>query len=823
MNEVRDEATVDSIVRHLGKVRERVKTRVDQRALDFLELQAERRAAELANQPGPHAGKALAAMKRAFKGDWDAGERRLMADMLAGLGRIQGEELGREQLRQLAELHAYRDQPAEDRLQIALRLAETLWAYERLDEALDTLETALAEFREVNKGTLPATANTALARFVWHMANDARHFARAEQILQAEIKRPANVQQTYWLKERLFEVYTQAIRYSGSVSLGSGQTLYAAELNLFLTELDTDNPSHRNQLIDLLCSFFRAAKGAKLEPAGLRDFAFQTFPKFLERETTPNNYHYASGRVADTLRDLLGAQTGLEFLIECFENEPEWVRNSFYSAWQRHADLLGQWRAEVKDPGKLTDRLLRIVTSELRRDLRSRNQARRCLYYRHSNFWSEKATNFLAVANDVWDSQRSSGAAAKYIGAYLRDGLNETARAIEILAEALKVNQLDEQGLSQLAQYQHELERFEDSIPVLARLVALRPDTIQYSTRLMRAYFKTGREGKLRGLLMETDRRFHEKGLWQEHNIGELAYSCLENQRHKESVAYYKELIPLHQRTQPNRGIGNGTLSSYYGYLAEAQAALKQTVEAVEAASGAVVSWGANQSNRDSALNSLRSVLATAPDLGAYVEHLDKQVQETGLENPIVRQALGQVYLDRNDYGNAVRHLRLAAEAQPNDRRTYDLLVQAYDRANDPEGAIRQLLASVELSRRDIKLYQTLGERFKNLERDAEAERAYTSIAEMQPNESESHALLAEIRQAQGRWPEAIEQWQQVVRVRTLEPTGLLKLVEAQIHEQQWDAARQTIKALLAKDWPERFGDVRRQAQDMKVRIEMVP
>ena len=129
----------------------------------------------------------------------------------------------------------------------------------------------------------------------------------------------------------------------------------------------------------------------------------------------------------------------------------------------------------------------------------------------------------------------------------------------------------------------------------------------------------------------------------------------------------------------------------------------------------------------------------------------------------------------------------------------------------------------MELSRRDIKLYQTLGERFKNLKRDAEAERAYTSIAEMQPNESESHALLAGIRQAQGRWPEAIEQWQQVVRVRALEPTGLLKLAEAQIHEQQWDAARQTIKALLAKDWPERFGDVRRQAQDMKVRIETMP
>ena len=90
----------------------------------------------------------------------------------------------------------------------------------------------------------------------------------------------------------------------------------------------------------------------------------------------------------------------------------------------------------------------------------------------------------------------------------------------------------------------------------------------------------------------------------------------------------------------------------------------------------------------------------------------------------------------------------------------------------------------------------------------------------MQPNESESHTLLAEIRQTQGRWPEAIDQWRQVVRVRALEPTGLLKLAEAQLHEKQWDAARQTLEALLAKDWPERFGNVRSQAEDLKRRVE---
>ena len=55
INEVRDEATADSIVERIVAARSRAKTEVDRRALDLLELLVERRAAELQNQPGPHA------------------------------------------------------------------------------------------------------------------------------------------------------------------------------------------------------------------------------------------------------------------------------------------------------------------------------------------------------------------------------------------------------------------------------------------------------------------------------------------------------------------------------------------------------------------------------------------------------------------------------------------------------------------------------------------------------------------------------------------------------------------------------------------------
>ena len=88
LDEIREEATADALVEHLAEVRRRATTVVDQRALDLLEMLVERRAAEVLNQPGPHAEKALAAMRRAFEKAWSEGEPRLMANLLSSLGRI---------------------------------------------------------------------------------------------------------------------------------------------------------------------------------------------------------------------------------------------------------------------------------------------------------------------------------------------------------------------------------------------------------------------------------------------------------------------------------------------------------------------------------------------------------------------------------------------------------------------------------------------------------------------------------------------------------------------------------------------------------------
>jgi TolA-binding protein len=79
--------------------------------------------------------------------------------------------------------------------------------------------------------------------------------------------------------------------------------------------------------------------------------------------------------------------------------------------------------------------------------------------------------------------------------------------------------------------------------------------------------------------------------------------------------------------------------------------------------------------------------------------------------------------------------------------------------------------------------------------------------------------MLAEICERQDRWDEAIDQWREVARLRALEPTGLLKLAAAQIHQKQWAAAAATLKQ-LDKGWPSRFGDVDEQVRQLRERIE---
>jgi Flp pilus assembly protein TadD len=817
LGEVRDEATADALIKHIGETRKRARTAVDRRALDLLEALVERRAAELQNQPGPYVKRALAALVGAFEHDWSPGEPRLMADFLAGMGHITQQPLAGEQLRQLKALYEKAEAGTIDRLHIGHRYASTLREHGSAAPAIDLLQTALKEFQEAQGGVLPVSANDALTSLVIFMEK-AGHFGKGESVFLAQLQHPVHAQQRIWLTEQLYNLYHHALEEGGEVSLGAGRVLYAALHRKLQGDLPNAGQNHRYQLIELLCRVYRTAHYKKVPgvAADVKAFAFQAVPPILKQQV--NNYDTLLANVAQTVHDLAGPRDGLAFLLDQIEAQPRWLIYNLQDGWSRHAQTLATWRPEVKKLGDLDGRLLKLVLRELRRDLETREARNRVMYHKHaspSHYWKEKEANFARTAEDVLAKRNQSGPSVQYLGEYFYWGLGHGKRAIEILLAAYKQKLLDEPGELQLVDYLHRENRHAESIPILQPLIERRPENLQYRVLLMHAYFRAGRQAELLALLKQTDTFFHQGERWTEAALAALAHSCLENELYEQSVAYSRELIPLHERNQPNRGVGNGTLAGYYVDLAEAYSGLKKTPEAVDAAAGGVVAWGPSHANRAQALETLKRVLVRSPDLDAFVAHFDKQKQDSA----VIRKAIGQAYLAKEERAKAIVQLRIAAELQPNDAEIHQLLIAAYDQTKDKEGAIRQLLHAVQLSRRDIKLYQELGKRYTAAEQAGEAERAYTSIVEVLPTESESHALLAEIREKQNRWPEAIAHWKQVVHIRALEPTGLLKLAAAQIHEKQWDEARATLRQLNTRTWPTQFGDVAKEVRELEKRI----
>ena len=821
--EIRDEATADSLVEQLAQVRRWTKTDVDRRALDLLEMLVERRAAELQNQPGPHVARALAALERSWKRQWTAGEPRWMADLLASLGHISQPELAQEQLRELTSLHRDAATGSIDRLHIAHALARAQWSYDRQQEAIDLLSSALDEYEAACGGTLPVEANEPFSTMISYL-EQRRNYARGEDRLFAQLKHPANPQQRDWLGEQLYQLYQSAIAGDGEVLLGVGAALYEAVQQKLFDELKTADDNHRSNLLSRLLTIYRTAHGKKLPGpvdvvADLRRFAFHRLPEVLTRQN--NNYDNLVSQTGQTLHDLVGPRDGLAFLIQQIEATPTWLCYNGQDGWSRFAWTLGEWRPEAKDLGDLEPRLLRIVLAELREDLRSRQSRHRVIYdRRYGYWWAEKENDFARVADEVLAKDRQSAAATVYIAEYLYWGLNRYGRAIDVLLDAHRRELLDEAGQATLVDYLQRQSRFAESIAVLEPLVQRRPDNLDYRVQLMRAYFHVNRQADLLALLKKTDGYFHQPGRWQEPVMRALAASCLENHLFAQSVAYYREVISLHQRTAPRRGIGDGALANYYGGLARAYGGLKQTGDAVDAACGAVVSWGPRQQNRVEALDSLRQVLRQAPDLDAYVAQLDRQTAASGQDNPIVRKAIGQIYLEKQQYPRAITQLSTAAALQPNDAETHRALLDCFDRQHDQPGAIEQLLRNRELAGRDMNLYEDLGRRFETLGRSDQADRAYTSIVEMLPSEAESHRRLAEIRQRQNRWEDAIAQWQQVARLGELEPTGLLGLTTALLHQNHHEAAAAALAKLKGRTWPPRFADAEEKFRRLQQQIE---
>jgi tetratricopeptide (TPR) repeat protein len=808
--------------RREGPTLTRTQHAVDRRALDLLTMLAEQRAAEVKNQPGPHVAAAVAALTAATKAEWSPGEPRLFAQLLADLGGIGQEPLSDERILVLRSLHAEAGQ-AEDRLRIAHALAASLVADNRRQDALDVLEPALAEHRTASGGKLAWSALDTLRLFGAEVANTGS-FARAEAIYLAELPRAANPQVALEVRLAIHRVRVDAIHAQASTSLGQGLALYRAAERQLIGELTTAaGQDERRRLLERLCTLYEVAHGrealARAVATDVVRFSDESLPALLDKQI--DNYLDMVQQVERTIKATAGHLPALRFLVTRIEQEPAWLARRGDDGWRHFAWELGILHDEVRGKlGDLEPRLLKIVLAALRRDLAQQSDRRRVLYHDgSSHFWHERTDDFVRVAEEVLRERPASQSNIFYVADYLYRGARRQDRAIEILLDAHRRTLLDDDGQASLVIWLQERERFGESIALLEALVKRHPPSLTYRIQLMRAYFRSKQPEALATLLAQTHKFFHEENRWSEEVAAELAMSTLENGLPKQAALYLTEAIARREDALNKQTTGDRTLAQYYIDRAYAHAGLANTSAAVDDACSAAVIWGtagdglyrrrfaggSMTSEKVHPLDVLKHVLAESPGLDAYVAALDATVAKEATDRPIVRKALGEVYFERKQFAEAVKQLRLAVELAPSDGAIHARLVECYDALMQPREAAGQLFASVELARRDVELWSRLAERLEKLEEPVEAERARTSLVEMLPSETEGHTRLAEIRQAQDRWSDAIDHWRHVARLRKLEPAGLLGLAAAQIHLRERAAADQTLRELETTGWPERF------------------
>lgn len=819
LREVRNEATSDEIMARLNEIRPQRNTPIDGRALDLLEMLVESRAAQVLNQPGPHTEAGLAAMKRAFQREWASGEVRQMAEFLNSLGTLPQRELNDERFRELRVLQSKTKPGTDDHLYVTYYLASALDSGGQRPEAIPLLEIAIRRYEQTHPEGWPEHANSILSSYV-RMLQTERRWLAAENVLNHFLEKPANTQQRWWLEEQRTQLYLSALQSNGTVSLGTGETLYHNLFKDLLEEVRKRPDQRRYQIFDQLMNLISTANSKKYEACheDLRRIAFEDFDKLLKNQI--NQFSSFVERTADMLHYVNEVEQALEFLLIRVENYPPRLEYSNNNAWRQFGGRLAKWRAEGKEKiARLEPRLLKLTLAELQRDLETRHQQDRHMYHdNHSYFWAEKRNDFSRVAEEVLKRHQGSARSVKYIAEYIYQGLERHDRAIEILLIAHGKGMLDDSTKILLCRWLRNQDRYAETIAILEPMIKENPDTIYYRTLLMEAYHQTLRKQQLQELLTATDAHFRQKGRWTEENIAGLAKGCLNISRYREAVGYYDEVIQLHQRTQPNRGIGNGTLSDYYMDLAQAYSNLEETVKAVDAAAAGVVAWGPRENERQYAISRLENVLYQAPDLDKYVAHLDREAAETGQDSPLIRRQVGKVYLDKNEYEKAARQLEVALQLQPYDVETQQALITAYDKLGEQDKAVQQVLAQIDFDRHNLDLYRDLYQRAKS--DDNLAERAATSIVEAAPLEPAHRTALAEIREQQNRWGDAIEQWQEVAKLQALEPTGLIHLATAQIHEKQWKDAQSTLDKLQKTPWPDRFSNVQETIRQLQSQIK---
>ena len=818
-NQVNEEATVDAFLEEAKKERAKANTDLDKRSLDLLELLVVRRATSILDQPEVWRTRALKVLKRAFEHSWNDGEKVQMADFLLSLGALKGKDLIEEQVRQVKTLAESNDLDRFTRLSLKDKYVRILNYYRRYELSIPYLKNALDEYRI--DGKLDSYSLSVIHHYI-DLLKGKQRFRQAEGWLLREISITESIDFKRNLKNKLRRIYIAALGTKSILSLGQGKELFENCKKLFYKELADAKDSYQSNLIYDFVALYNKAAQVLIKPIGLKEFVFGVALDVFKNETT-NRYSELHISLAEQLYGKEGALVALKYCIEVLKLDVIKNRDYYNSAWYKLRNHTPEYFKKVHDKGIPEDvesELMKLVKKRVIDSLYNSRWNYNNSYRIHQYggfFWDYKKAEFRAIAEEVWRKNQNRTQVVENVANFLYLGLGFKDRCIEILIDSEKRGIISENGLSELVSYLQSEKRYKESVTYSEKLVSQHPINFAHRRLMFNAYYETKQEEKLAEALVKTETQFRKYQRWYSGYVDQLASLCLQFKYYKKCAELYDESIK-YKRKLGGQWLNKGQLSYLYRSQAIAYSYLNMTDEAVEAACGAIVNWGNSYGNRQGAFSELTRVLNKAQDLDIFIQKFEAKAKEENQGNPVLRKALAMVFKDKQEWDQCRYHALESLRDQPHDKIVHEMVIESCDQLGDKEGAVKHLYSFIKSFRRDLELYKSLAMRLSDLGREEEAKRAETTLIELFNNESESHFMYAFMLQDQNDYESALFHWRRVHEIRSLEPTGLIGMIRAQLHLKKWNEAKGALKELENTKWPERFS-VKNQIETFRQKI----
>lgn len=841
---VHEEATLDEMRRLIEELLaarqgDDPQSVTDRRLLNLLLATVEMRAANVLNQPGPHAQKALASLRRASETPYGADQAVAAATFLRSIFDYAtlGPELRTEILLQMERIERIVGQASEDRLRIALLRMQALITIPQDGIALPLKgnprqqayligEAAFDDFRRAHPEVFPAALQELLEQRMSMLQSDLR-FRESERLLAgAEQVARKNLGDDWYDTKRL-SLWRSALYAGQEVSVGGGKDLYVALRDAAIAREKQAEPKHREERLTFLADVFTVAYDRGIP--GVREDVdrFVTNRLKVAIEDLPEAFANVVNRYGSLLERVFSPKRRLAFVLDRIEDYPPLLAWEVDHRNRNFNQTIAYLRREIdKSPteelGELEEPTVRFMVQEIQREMRWRQAGNRAGWSRNYDnteglFWVAKKNRFRDAALEVLAETPDSLDAALYVTRYLHDDLSMTKDAIVVLERAWRSGMTDTDVAEQIVSYLRTDKREPEAIPYLLALIERVPSNMQYRRELILAYWNANRKDEANQSFDDAVAYMEKHDLRDESNVSLIGRTGIHIDRAQEGVPMIEEAIRMRESTVKSVASGDHQFSSYFEELAQGYLKLGEGRKAFDAAASSVVVWPAGMDERWYPIDRLQDVLRQMPDREQFLADWNAEVLETGKDSQLLRKELGRVLLEEGKPAEAAEQLELATELGGIDPEVDQLRTEAYAAVGNQEGLRRAWIDRLRNSPREYDLYLQFA---KTMEAgDPMIERAVTTTVELDPTEGGSHLALAGWRLEHGDLDAARRQYVRAQELRTFDPAGWLGEAEVLVRQERWNDLRQTIKKLRETTWTNPPPDLSQKIEALRAKL----